>query len=100
MPGEEPAESERTTDHDEIRDWVEERDGRPARVEGTDDDGDGLLRVDFGDGDDDLEPVSWDEFFEAFEENDLAMVSQDETTEGEGSRFSKLASRGEGNEGE
>lgn len=90
-------ESKRTTDHDEIREWVEERDGRPARVEGTGDDGegDGLLRIDFGDEDESLERISWDEFFEAFEANDLALVYQDETDEGEDSRFSKLVSREE-----
>ena len=94
------AESTTTTDHDEIRNWVEERDGRPAHVEGTggDDDG-GLLRVDFQDSDDedeDLEELSWDEFFETFEENDLAFLYQEETSEGEESRFSKFVSRDEG----
>ena len=87
------SESQQTTDHDEIRNWVEERDGHPARVEGTGDDGDGLLRLDFGDEDEDLERIDWDEFFEAFEANDLALVYQDETAEGEDSRFSKLVSR-------
>lgn len=86
-------EGQRTTDHDEIQNWVEDHGGHPARVEGTGDDGDGLLRVDFGDEDDDLERIEWDEFFEAFEENDLALVYQDETSDGEDSRFSKLVSR-------
>lgn len=87
------SESQRTTDHDEIRAWVEERDGHPARVEGTGEDGDGLLRIDFDEADEDLERIDWDEFFEAFEANDLALVYQDETDEGEESRFSKLVSR-------
>lgn len=85
--------STQTTDHDTIREWAEERGGGPARVEGSGDDGDGLLRIDFGDSDEGLEEISWDEFFEAFEENDLALVYQEETNEGEESRFSKLVSR-------
>ena len=87
------SESQQTTDHDEIRNSVEERGGHPARVEGKGEDGDGLLRIDFGDEDEDLERIEWDEFFEAFEANDLALVYQDETSEGEDSRFSKLVSR-------
>lgn len=87
------AESTRTTDHEEIREWVEERDGQPAHVEGTGNGGDGLLRIDFDGGDDNLEPIPWDEFFEAFEENDLALVYQEETSGGEESRFAKLVSR-------
>jgi hypothetical protein len=89
-------ESKTTTDHDTIREWVEERGGRPARVEGTGDDGDpGVLRIDYpGRGDDDrLEEISWEDFFDAFEENGLAFVYQEETQDGEQSRFSKLISR-------
>jgi hypothetical protein len=89
-------ESHRTTDHDTIRRWVEERGGRPARVKGTGSNGDaGLLRVDYpGRGDDDaLEEIDWDAFFQAFEENGLAFVYQEKTKDGEESRFSKLVSR-------
>lgn len=85
--------SQQTTEHDEIREWVEERDGHPARVEGSGEGGDGLLRIDFGEEEENLEEISWDEFFEAFENNDLAFVYQEETSEGETSRFSKLVSR-------
>ena len=89
-------ESNTTTDHDEIRGWVEERDGRPARVKGTGSDDDpGLLRIDYpGRGDDEsLEEISWEDFFEAFEENNLAFLYQEETKSGEESRFSKLVTR-------
>ena len=88
--------SKQTTDHDEIRRWVEDRGGRPARVRGTGGDDDpGILRIDFpGYGDDAaLEEIGWEEFFEKFEENGLAFVYQDETSEGDESRFSKLVSR-------
>ncbi|RBI62213.1 hypothetical protein DMJ13_10040 [halophilic archaeon] len=92
-------ESNTTTDHDEIRNWVEERGGHPAHVEGTGEGDDpGLLRIDFEDadgGEESLEEISWDEFFDAFEENDLALVYQEETEGGDESRFSKLVSRDE-----
>ncbi len=89
-------ESKTTTDHEEIRRWVEGRGGRPARVKETGRDGDpGLLRIDYpGRGDDEsLEEIPWDEWFEKFDENDLAFLYQEETKEGEESRFSKLVSR-------
>ena len=90
------AESKTTTDHDEIRRWVEERGGQPARVRDTGDGDDpGILRIDFpGVGEDDeLERISWDDWFAAFEENGLAFLYQEETKDGEESRFSKLVSR-------
>ena len=36
------SEAKVTTDHDEIREWVEERGGHPAKVKGTE-----LLRIDY-----------------------------------------------------
>ncbi len=89
-------ESKTTTDHDEIRTWAEARGGKPARVKDTGSDGDpGVLRIDFpGRGEDDrLEHIPWEEWFEAFEENGLALVYQEDTADGEESRFSKLVSR-------
>jgi hypothetical protein len=89
-------ESKTTTDHDAIRRWVEERGGRPARVKDTGSKGDpGILRVDYpGRGDDEaLEEISWDEWFRAFDENKLAFLYQEETKDGNESRFSKLVSR-------
>jgi hypothetical protein len=85
-----------TTDHDEIRRWVEEHDGKPVHVRGTDGgDGAGVLRIDFpgGAGSADLEPISWDEWFEKFEENDLAFLYQEEKASGEDSTFFKLVRR-------
>lgn len=87
-------ESKRTTDHETIRQWAEERDGEPATVEDTAaDDEPGVLRFDFQDGDESLEQIGWDAFFETFEESDLAMVYQEETSDGEESRFFKFVSR-------
>jgi len=88
------AESKTTTNHDEIRRWVEERGGRPAAVRETGGDDDaGILRIDFGDQDEGLEEISWDEFFETFDENDLAFLYQEQTADGSESRFNKFVSR-------
>ncbi len=90
-----------TTDHEEIKQWVEERGGHPARVKGTEKgDGGGLLRIDYPgfSGEDTLEVITWDEFFEAFDNNDLAFLYQEETKGGKESRFSKLISRDSANE--
>src|SRR5437879_2261558 len=84
------------TDHEEIRKWVEERGGSPARVKGTGGDGDvGMLRIDFPgySGEGSFEHISWDEFFQKFDENGLALLVQDETASGERSNFNKLVSR-------
>jgi hypothetical protein len=90
------SESKTTTDHDEIQRWVEERGGRPARVKETGSDGDpGILRIDYpGRGDDEaLEEISWDEWFTWFDENNLAFLYQETTSDGSESRFSKLIDR-------
>lgn len=82
-----------TTNHDEIRKWVEEHGGKPTRVAGTGGKaGAGVLRINFddpgGDDDDRLEEIGWDEWFKTFDESDLAFLH------GEGeSRFNKLVSR-------
>ena len=90
-------ETKQTTDHDEIRRWAEARDGRPATVTGTESSGEdaGILRIDFpgGAGEESLEPISWDEWFQKFEENRLAFLYQDEKASGEDSTFFKLVRR-------
>jgi hypothetical protein len=88
--------SQRTTDHETIRRWAEARSGRPARVAGTGSNDDaGLLRIDFPEEEEDesLEEITWDEFFEKFDEKKLAFVYQEETAEGEKSNFNKLVRR-------
>lgn len=81
-----------TRDHDEIRRWAEQRDGQPATVaRTTEHEGEaGLLRFKFQEESEELEPVSWEEFFETFDENDLVMMYQEETEEGGESRFFKF----------
>lgn len=81
----------KTTNHDEIRQWAEDRGGRPATVRTRGRKG-GILRIDFGEPEENLEEISWDEFFRIFEDSQLAFLHQDEI-EGEESRFSKFVSR-------
>jgi hypothetical protein len=90
------SETKTTTDHDEIRRWVEEHGGQPAIVKGTrDGGGSGVLRIDFpgGAGEDQLEHVSWDEWFEIFDRNNLAFLYQVRKADGEDSTFFKLVER-------
>jgi hypothetical protein len=95
------AEAQVTTNHEEIRQWVEQREGHPARVKGTENKKSaGVLRIDYPgySGEDTLEAISWEEFFEAFEDNQLAFLYQEETKDGSESRFSKLINRDTANE--
>jgi len=86
--------SKTTTDHDEIREWTEARGGRPASVEATADDEDpGILRIDFGEKEDSLQEISWEDWFKAFEDNNLAFLYQEQTKDGGESRFFKLVAR-------
>jgi hypothetical protein len=88
-------ESKSTTDHKLIKDWVESRKGKPAVVKATKNGNSGLLRIDFPgySGEDSLETISWDEFFETFEESQLAFLYQEELKSGEESRFFKFVKR-------
>lgn len=88
--------SKTTTDHATIRQWVEERNGQPATVEGTGDgDEPGILRIDFpeGEADPQLATIEWDDFFEKFDESGLAFLYQDQTADGELSRFCKFVNK-------
>jgi hypothetical protein len=89
--------SKTTTDHDEIRQWAESRAAHPARVKSTGRKGSdtGIIRLDFPgfSGQDSLEEISWDEFFESFDENGLALVYQEKTAAGKPSNFNKLVKR-------
>jgi hypothetical protein len=84
-----------TTDHDLIRKWVEARGGHPARVPGTERSGAGLLRVQFpeSEGANELEPISWTDFFAKLDEKNLAFLYQETTSDGELSRFNRFVNR-------
>lgn len=94
--------AERTIDHDVIRDWVEARNGRPSVVKRSHDteEGGGILRIDFNEPEESLEEVPWDEFFEVFEDRNLAFLHQDRTADGHLSRFFKFVRRDEEEEAE
>ncbi|WP_049925102.1 hypothetical protein [Halopiger goleimassiliensis] len=89
--------SRATTDHETIKRWVEERGGSPAHVAATaDGDDPGLLRLQFPDTQRDhgeIEPISWEQFFEKFDDENLAFVYQSETEGGRTSRFYKFVDR-------
>jgi len=89
--------AERTTDHDTIRAWMEERNGRPSVVKRSHDtaEGGGILHIDFNEPEESLEEVSWDEFFETFDDRELAFLYQDRTADGKLSRFFKFVRRDE-----
>ncbi len=93
-----PYRSKVTTDHETIRAWAEERGGKPARVRvATSEEETDILRIDFDKPDPELEHISWDQFFDIFEEHRLAFLYQTETKDGEESRFCKFVYRDEEN---
>ncbi|HEX3998822.1 MAG TPA: hypothetical protein VHX65_09755 [Pirellulales bacterium] len=89
--------TERTTDHDTIQHWTEERGGKPATVRSTERNGKaGILRIEFpsrSSNDANLDPISWEEFFSKFDCANLAMIYQEKTAEGEQSFFCKFVNR-------
>lgn len=89
------AQATTTTDHEQIRKWVEDRGGRPATVKGTGGGEPGILRIDFPNvgADESLAAISWDDFFDKFEQEKLAFLHQDKTDDGQTSRFCKFVAR-------
>jgi hypothetical protein len=85
------------TDHDEIRRWAEERGGKPTAVKGTSRGKRdvGMIRIDFPgySGEGKLEPIDWEQWFEKFDESNLALIVQEKTANGEISHFNKLVAR-------
>ena len=84
-----------TTNHDEIRKWVEKRGGHPAVVSATEsrNGNGGLLRIDYdepgGNHHSRLHRMTWDEFFKIFDRNDLAFRFDPERD----SRFSRFVEK-------
>jgi hypothetical protein len=87
------ASAKATIDHDKIRKWVEARGGYPAHVKrtGTKRGNPGVLRIDYPgfSGEESLERIDWDQWFDWFDRDKLAFLYQDEKK----SRFSKLVDR-------
>jgi len=90
------SDSKKTKDRETIKNWVEEREGKPALVKGTGDNakGSGLLRINFpGGAEESLENISWEKFFSIFDENNLEFLYQEETKDGDESRFFKFVNK-------
>jgi hypothetical protein len=88
------SEAQSTTDHEEIKTWIEHRKGRPAIVKETaGKSNSGILRVDFQAPDEGLKTVPWKDFFDIFDKNKLAFLHQDKTADGKLSRFHKFVER-------
>lgn len=90
------SESKKTTDKETIRNWAEARNGVPAFIKGTENKDSGVLRIHFpqaSKNDDQFDKISWDKFFEQFDQNKLAMVYQEKLDDGNKSNFYKLVSR-------
>lgn len=85
-----------TTNHTKIQQWAESRRGVPATVKSTGSKKDpGVLRIDFPgfSGARSLKKISWDEWFDKFDESRLAFLYQDKTKDGKQSRFFKLVKK-------
>lgn len=86
-----------TTDHDEIRRWAAQRGAAPARAasaaEDVPDHAPLCLAVPGMSGQGSLEPISWDQFFRAFDAEELALVYQERTATGERSFFCRVVRR-------
>ncbi len=77
---------ERTTDHTLLRSVIEEHGGCPAHTPQSEGEGHrGLLRIGFRD-DGDLKQLSWEEFFDEFDEKDLVGVYSADGSGVEGDR--------------
>lgn len=68
-----------TTDHETIRKWAESNGGKPAVVKRTHGQrGVGIIRIMFPDAPqsehEELEEISWDEFFKQFDDSKLALL--------------------------
>lgn len=85
-----------THDHKKIQQWAEERGGVPAKIKDTGkEEDDGVLRIHFPEHSksDRFEEISWDDFFENFDENNLDLLYQDKKADGEPSTFHKFVER-------
>lgn len=87
------ADTNTTTDHQEIKQWTEDRGGHPAAVKQTSGGGDGevirLLFDNSGSDNSGLKKIDWEEWFEQFDQNKLVLIHSTE----EGNTFNKLVSR-------
>ena len=78
-----------------IKKWAEERGGSPAITADVADVGPGnLLKLNFNDAEGEkLESISWDHFFDEFDENNLAFKYQDIGSDGQKSKTYSFVDR-------
>ncbi|MBC2644472.1 MULTISPECIES: hypothetical protein [unclassified Rhodococcus (in: high G+C Gram-positive bacteria)] len=76
-----------TTDHAEIRRWIQAHHGAPAR------DGTGGLRIDFLGVATGVEHLSWKEWFTVFDDQNLALCYQEPDVHGGISAWCELVPR-------
>ncbi|GLW67202.1 hypothetical protein Arub01_54450 [Actinomadura rubrobrunea] len=93
---ERPGRSLVTTDHDVIRHWADERGAKPATVPGSEYEGrPGRLLLDFpGGGGEDLQEISWDDWFRTFDDRKLNFIFQEHKADGSPSNFFRLENPG------
>lgn len=86
-----------TTNHSTIKQWVEAREGKPSIIKTSEKKNSGNLRIDFPgySGDDSLEAISWDRFFDIFDREELQFLYQEKTAEGAVSNFNKFIDKDE-----
>jgi len=89
---ERPGQSLATRNHEVIRQWAGERQAVPTTVESTERNGRaGVLRLDFpGYGGNELGELTWDEWFETFDERNLIFIYQEHKADGSVSNFFRL----------
>ena len=79
-----------TQNHSTIKSWVKERDGEPALVDGVIEKGKAgeMLRIDFhAHTNETLNSISWELFFQIFDENNLELLCREITADGELNKF-------------
>jgi hypothetical protein len=83
-----------TTSHEVIKQWADAHGGVPSTVPGSEHGGHvGVLRIAFPDNSDrdgNLEQISWDDWFAAFDERGLNFHYQEDHTDGSPSTFHRL----------
>lgn len=87
-------ETKTTTNHEEIQQWAQSRGGRPARIHnsfGAPADG-SVLQIDFlhEKYNDDVEEITWEDFFAMFDREHMVLVYQTETEGGKPSCFGRI----------
>jgi hypothetical protein len=88
-----PGQTLATRNHEVIMQWARERDAAPATIEGTGPgDRPGVLRFDFPGfgGGSKLKHISWEEWFQPFDERNLTFLYQEHMRAGNQSNFFRM----------